>query len=37
MVVKDLKKGITFSIETFLDSKWISNERIREASRFRIY
>jgi hypothetical protein len=27
MVVKDLKKGTSFSIGTSLDSKWISNEK----------
>jgi hypothetical protein len=27
MVVKDLKKGTTFSIETSSYSKWISNEK----------
>jgi hypothetical protein len=36
MVGNDLKKGTTFSIGTSLDSNWISNEKIREASRFKI-
>jgi hypothetical protein len=27
MLVKDLKKGTTFSIETSLELEWISNEK----------
>jgi hypothetical protein len=34
--MKDLKKETIFSIETSLDSNWISNKKIREASRFKI-
>jgi hypothetical protein len=36
MVLKYLKKGTTFSIGTSSDSKQISKEKNREASRFRI-
>jgi hypothetical protein len=31
MVLEDLNKGITFSIGTYLDSKWIWNYKFREA------
>jgi hypothetical protein len=34
MVVKALKIGATFSIGTSLESKWISNEKIRENLEF---
>jgi hypothetical protein len=27
MVLKDLKRGTTFTVGTSLDSKWISNEK----------
>jgi hypothetical protein len=30
MVLKGLKRGTTFSIETSLDSKWISNENSKK-------
>jgi hypothetical protein len=30
MVLNDLKKGTTFSIGTFSDSKWISNEKLEK-------
>jgi hypothetical protein len=34
MVLKDLKRGTMFSIETSSDSKWILSENFREASMF---
>jgi hypothetical protein len=35
MDLKGLKRGTAFLIETSLDSKWILNEKNREASRFK--
>jgi hypothetical protein len=34
MVLKDSMRGITFLLETFLDSKWILNEKSGKLLRF---